>query len=151
METPLGQQLLQFLRPALENTFSSATTAGFAPMPGAASNTQPPSSTSGAPSSADAGPQEPAQLPTASRSSEFAPQATAVTSTSANTKKAENSKEEYQAALFREFQRAQEQGIQCANAAAAAAIRRVAELVQTGVVMPPQLSKIGGTVSIAKE
>lgn len=145
MDAPRGRELLQMVQVALENRFSSFTASGMPPLQGAAQAGEPapPSCPQAGASTAPAGHTLP---PVASR--EAVPASSVAPIGSALGVQAEHSKEEYQAALLREFQRAQECGIQGANAAAAAAIRRVAELVQSGAVMPPQLCS---TANVVKE
>jgi len=148
MESPGGRSLLQMIQPALQQRFSSVTSAGLMPSRGATQATQRSSTAASAPcaSSSD---QE--TLPSNGiRASEYCAQGVPGSSLLEQMPPGQH-KQEYKDALYREFQNAQQRGIQDANAAAVAAIRRVTELVQSGVVMPPELDSMGGAVTVAKQ
>lgn len=147
MDAPGGQALLQLVQPMMQQRFSSATASGFAQAPPSRPNTQ---AMPRAASELASAPEERA-APCHSHRSPESSQHPAPLPTDSSTEPTNSGKEEFQAAINREFYNARMQGIQDANSAAAAAIRRVAELVQSGTVMPPQAQSNGCVPTMAKE
>lgn len=140
----MGQALLQMVQPMLQQRFSSATASGFVSTPLSTSTT--PAVPQAAPVATAASDVEGSSAHVqhgadTARVPADAPKATG----------AADDKEEYKIALSREFFKAQEQGIQDANAAAAVAVRRVAELVQSGTVMPPEVQGQSCVANMVKQ